>query len=878
MSNSAVDQIIDWSKQLPHWQAEAVRRLLLKSSLDKKDEEEILLMLKIECGLSASEVISNFKPLSRSEFAGASSDVPKISLNEMVCLDGINAIPQNSIIKYQPEGITIIYGDNGVGKSGYARVLKKACRARDTSETILPNVFEHRVSATASALFKIKIQDDYDEQEIKWYDGIEESNILSSINVFDSKCARVIVDKKNKAYYKPYGTHVFEELATIVKKLKTQLEIEKPKPEWPQIEGLNNSTKIGKFINLINPQTDIKDIEKNIYWSEKDEVLLEKKTKNVASIEVNDPFLEAEKYKKQREKIKNIGQYFLDRRKKLGDIKYRELINKINDLEEAENALQEVSKTSLAHEPLSGAGTSSWQILYKAAKDYSLQFAYPQNEFPHILEDSRCVLCMQPLDEDAKERFKRFKSFMEAKTNQEYENKKRNLENLREEVDTVNFIEEEIFKERVQDFQTFKNEIFSLLWEYSKSLEYRKEQFLKSIDELRSFVIPSLPPCPKRELKTIDDILKDKIDKCIKNAKPEEHALLTEQKKELETRKLVYSHLNSIKEYVNRSSISIKYDKCLANLNTRNITIKGRDVVAASLSPQLVTSLSNELQLLGGNRIPISIKITGDYGATEHQLLLNGVNFESGYSLSQILSEGEQKVIAIAGFLAELKVSNQNNPIVFDDPVNSLDHKFRTTIARRLANEGLERQVIIFTHDLAFVLLLIEECENIGCKYLSRSIERSFNIPGICSENPPWYALNVKVRIGILKNELQSLRNNQSKLTETEYFEKVRVFYGKLRETWERLIEELLLNGVVHRFGRDVQPTRIKLLSDIEKTDIEFVLNGWEKCSAIFWGHDKAADLNEPPPSLEEIEKDITEMDNYRIELSNKRKRSARKT
>ena len=47
---------------------------------------------------------------------------------------------------------------------------------------------------------------------------------------------------------------------------------------------------------------------------------------------------------------------------------------------------------------------------------------------------------------------------------------------------------------------------------------------------------------------------------------------------------------------------------------------------------------------------------------------------------------------------------------VFDDPVSSLDHRHRDRVAERLAEEGKTRQVVVFTHDMAFLLLLDEAC------------------------------------------------------------------------------------------------------------------------------------------------------------------------
>ena len=68
------------------------------------------------------------------------------------------------------------------------------------------------------------------------------------------------------------------------------------------------------------------------------------------------------------------------------------------------------------------------------------------------------------------------------------------------------------------------------------------------------------------------------------------------------------------------------------------------------------------------------------------------------HSLAEILSEGEQKVIAIADFLAEASLRTGSAPINFDDPVNSFDYRRVREIAKRIAASSAEHQVIVFTH------------------------------------------------------------------------------------------------------------------------------------------------------------------------------------
>ena len=77
------------------------------------------------------------------------------------------------------------------------------------------------------------------------------------------------------------------------------------------------------------------------------------------------------------------------------------------------------------------------------------------------------------------------------------------------------------------------------------------------------------------------------------------------------------------------------------------------------------------------------------------------------YALSAILSEGEQKVIALADFLAEVGLPKAPGPIVFDDPVNSLDYKRLEYVVNRVVQLSESRQVVVFTHNIWFAILAI---------------------------------------------------------------------------------------------------------------------------------------------------------------------------
>ena len=116
-----------------------------------------------------------------------------IELQAIKNLRNVNAIAENQQLAVGPVGMTVIYGDNGSGKSGYSRVLKHACRARDQSEPIHPNAnLPGAKAGNAQASFDITI--DGAPKEVLWQQGKEAPPELSSLAIFDAHCARAYLD------------------------------------------------------------------------------------------------------------------------------------------------------------------------------------------------------------------------------------------------------------------------------------------------------------------------------------------------------------------------------------------------------------------------------------------------------------------------------------------------------------------------------------------------------------------------------------------------------------------------------------------------------------------------------------------------------------
>ena len=84
--------------------------------------------------------------------------------------------------------------------------------------------------------------------------------------------------------------------------------------------------------------------------------------------------------------------------------------------------------------------------------------------------------------------------------------------------------------------------------------------------------------------------------------------------------------------------------------------------------------------------IPLKLSDRGERALSKVEIKLDGVRSVS--KKSEVLSEGEQRALALAGFLAELKELGAHHGILVDDPVSSLDHFRMDAVAKRLVEEA----------------------------------------------------------------------------------------------------------------------------------------------------------------------------------------------
>jgi hypothetical protein len=279
--------------------------------------------------------------------------------------------------------------------------------------------------------------------------------------------------------------------------------------------------------------------------------------------------------------------------------------------------------------------------------------------------------------------------------------------------------------------------------------------------------------------------------------------------------------------------------------------------------------LATEIRTLGATYLPVELDSPGArLGQKRFKISLHGA--PDNTQVRHVLSEGEFRCIALAGFLAELSTEQSGSALIFDDPVCSLDDQWRRKVAYRLVQLASERQVIVFTHDIVFLTYLVGYCEAQGIQPRQSYLHRGPSQPGECIDGVPWEAMKVSKRIGLLKNWLQAAEATYGRQGRDAYEPEARRIYERLREAWEHAVEEVLLNGVVIRFSREIHTQQLNTLTDITEDDIRTINHGMTKASQFL--HDQAAAAAEPVPGPDELRSDVNSLETWVSQVRQRRR------
>lgn len=854
---NVLKEILEWSLERPAWQRDALRRLVLNGELSDDDISALTEVCKSAHGLSEHQ---DGAPLTEEHVPEKAAGSPPVSLVSIFHHRGVNALAEDQTLNFGPK-LTVVYGDNAAGKTGYIRILKSACRARG-QETILGNVVSGAtpLSAVVSIKYKVGIQSDSRE-----WAGSGEDEFISRVSVFDSQCAAVYLTQKADVAFRPFGLDLFDRLVKACRSVRSKLESEQRALASNAIAEVQaqipEGTVAAKLIAGISSLTTAESVRALAHLSPEDEALLALLEKSLLDLKANDP----EKLIRQLTLRAGRAKALAHHLKEVETALSAQTVAAVFDARaEARRKSEEAERLRDATFPagmLAGTGSESWAALWEAARVFSQERAYPGQMFPVVETGARCVLCQQDLDHASNHRLRQFASFVASTTERELREVRGTFIRLQKAITDLKTTTEAI-NETLKEVRIEHEAVADAVAAALATNESRRKAAVLALAEDRD--LPA--DCPALASVALEaDALAEQVDARITtlraSATDEAYKRAAEEAQELRARRLLAEHEPIILSEIDRKKKIAAYRLCIDDTTTNSITQKSTAVTKVAVSQKLKRRFSDELTSLAFRHVEVELREAGGAeGVLYHKLILTRA---PGVELPKVVSEGEQRCLSIASFFAELSTADDPSGIVFDDPVSSLDYRWREGVARRLVEEAKTRQVIVFTHDVVFLLLLKQFAEKQRVEQLDQHVRQLSKGAGVCAEELPWVAMPARKKIGHLKNEWQSADRLFRDGHQAAYEKEATYLYGLLREAWERALEEVLLGGIVERFRPSVQTQHISKIADITPDDCQAVDSGITKCSRWLPGHDQAAAAQAPVPDPAELRADIEALESW---------------
>jgi len=705
---------------------------------------------------------------------------------------------------------------------------------------------------------KIGIKTANGSSEVLWTDGTPADEKLGNVFVFDADAAIHYLMTDGPASFTPYGLDVLPKLTKICDAIAGKIK--------QDIDALQREIELGKTALDKHPNTNAGNALAKVDAKTSSANLLllggltEAESKRLAELRSllgSDPKKKARETRAAKSRIEAFKTHIEQNASLLSAIKVKELKESFENTAATEQAAKTSAESSFSGGVLAGTGSDLWRAMWEAAKTFSTNSAYPKEPFPQTENEARCVLCQRPFNSDttAISLAHSFEKFCNDDVQKAAKIERGKLVEKKRLFDAKTALKPEYDKITTDSSALTAVEI-KLLTDYIEAADDCLATIKKSIESDKWTAPVELASSPSA-------ILTNLIETIEKRAKTEESAEdpTARQKFQSECNELVAKEwLKTVKAEVENQIARYKQVKFLneriVETKTNSITTKNSSLTKELITDAYCKRFADEVKELGVRTVEVKLEETGGTKG-EKKFGIRLVGAIGNIEIQEIVSEGEQRCIALASFLAELSQSSHQSALVFDDPVSSLDHFFRGKIAARLVKEAKHRQVIIFTHDTVFLNDLVSEADDAKISCSTYYLRWDAKQPGWLEPGLPWECKSPEDRLDKLEKAQRTLEKLWTPLPDDELKKRMRDCYSDLRATIERIVEKVVFADVVFRFRSYVNLKNLNELVGFPQTESDEIQRLFKKSCNVTAAHDPAAGKQAPVPDTKELAQDI---------------------
>ena len=415
---SGIALLVDWANEQDHWvRALAGAVLESRSALNANVTDELYEVLLNEKNLVEGQPIT-VAPLECDLEAGEAEQ--SLRLTRLSEVANVNALAADQKITFNPR-MTVLYGENGTGKTGYVRVLKQLASVR-TAEPILPDIYQAGEGGAPSGSLSYELGDE--AKSFVW-SGEEGVPPFTRIDVFDARGVEIHVDGPLTYTYTPSDLAVFRHTHDAIEAVKVRLDAAKSAAQPSGTPYLNKFDRNGKLyvkIETLGATTDIEELEKLGNVSDAENSQLEPLKERVDALRSGTSDAKLQLAESERDLLAGVKKTIETGR--AFDVEAHG--QAVDAVATAERAHTHATQEALSGQPIPGVLEDSWRRFVEAGEIY-LQEHYG-DEYPD--EGDSCPYCLQNLSAVALEIVRKYRAFCRSEIQDAVQQARREVASL----------------------------------------------------------------------------------------------------------------------------------------------------------------------------------------------------------------------------------------------------------------------------------------------------------------------------------------------------------------------------------------------------------------------------------------------------------------
>ncbi len=754
----------------------------------------------------------------------------------------VNRLATGQAITFNPR-MTVLFGENASGKTGYVRILKKAAAVR-AAEAILPDIGSmDRGKPEARIRYKLGTV----EGAVDWR-GEEGVYPLNRMDVFDSRSTAVYVDEDLTYRYTPGELALFpmiqHALEATRRKLEEEIGVRKPRGN-PFVQRFSRETALYAEIEALGPATDIQKLEQLGAVSPEEKQRAQALEQELVALRSGTPQAQQRVAEAEARSARSLINLLTG----AGSFDLAGYDRLTQESAALRAQLADANSRPLRRLAVPEALRPAWERFVMAGEEYLLALGRGDS---YPVGGDACLYCRQPLAAEAVELLTQYRAYCDNELRRAVAEADRRLASLIagfERIDIgggVSALDERLSSDPDGTPEAaLSRELraaLSRLADMQRAVKARQRYEWPGLAADATGLVERL----KRRAANAEALSSDLTKRVEDRA-----TAIKERQGELEALKAriaLQGALPEIQRHVTEAKWASKAEQHVKRFASllRSLTDASKAASEELLNRDFERRFQQECEALRAPKV--ALQFPGRQGQVSRKK-----SVAADHRPSEVLSEGEQKVIALADVLAEVGLKQAASPIVFDDPVNSLDYKRLEYVVGRLEALSRERQIIVFTHNIWFATEILARFEKAPADCAYFDIQGDGPKCGVVTRGTHPRSDTYKS----LRSSINSLIDAAKKAAGEPQAALLEKAYEHLRNACEVVVETELLQGVTRRYQPNVMMTKLPEIK-CEKLPgaIKVVMEVFDRACRFIGSHSQPMETLNIRPTLEGLQGD----------------------